>query len=102
MEFLSEVLPLILYFLGAVLLFVIIMLVIKLMSTIDKMNVLLDDIEAKSQSLNGLFNAIDSVGDTISSVNMKMVGVITNVVNKFFHKRKKKNKKLEEEIDEYE
>lgn len=102
MEFLSEVLPLILYFLGAVLLFVIIMLVIKLMSTIDKMNVLLDDIEAKSQSLNGLFNAIDSVGDTISSVNMKMVGVITNIVNKFFHKRKKKNKKLEEEIDEYE
>lgn len=102
MEFLSDVLPLVLYFLGAVLLIVIIILVIKLIDTVEKTNTLLDDIEAKSQSLNGLFDAIDSVGDTISSVNLKMISIITSVVDKIFSKKKKKSKKIEEENDEYE
>lgn len=102
MELLYEILPIILYFLGAVLLVVITMLVIRLIDTVDKVNTLLDDIEAKSQSLNGLFDAIDSVGNTISSVNMKVVGTITNVIERLFHKRKTKNKKIKEENEDYE
>ena len=101
MDFLYELFPLILYFLGAVLLVVVIMLVIKLIETVDKTNILLDDLEKKSQSLNGLFSAIDSVSDTITSVNGKVVGFVANLVGKIFSKKKKK-KKIEEENDYYE
>ena len=101
MELLGEVLPLILYFLGAVLLFVLILLVIKLISTVEKTNALLDDIQEKSQSLDGLFDAIESVGDTISSVNMQIVTGLAGLVRKIFSVgRKKKNKEMENE--EYE
>lgn len=101
MELLGEVLPLILYFLGGVLLFVVIVLVVKLIGTVERTNALLDDLQEKAQSLDGLFEAIDSVSDTISSVNMKVVTAIAGVVEKIFHKRKKKKIK-EEENDEYE
>ena len=77
MEFLYDVFPLILYFLAGVLLVVLIMLVIKLIDTVEKTNVLLDDIEQKSQSLNGLFSAIDSMSDTLSSLNIKLVSIMT-------------------------
>lgn len=99
MEFLEGILPIILYFLGAVLLVLIIVLVVNLIETVKKTNILLDDVESKMQSLNGMFNAIDSVSDTISSVNMKMVGVITNIVEKVFKRRKKKYNHIEEEED---
>lgn len=101
MDFLNELFPIILYFLGAVLLVVIIMLVIKLLSTVDKINILLDDVEEKSQSLNGLFDALESVGNTISKANSGIAGFITNMTKKVYKMRKKmKRKKQEEEMDE--
>ena len=100
MELLYDIMPLVLYFLGAVLLFVVIILVTNLIATIDKTNVLLYDLEAKSQSLNGLFEAIDSVSQTISSANMRVVTTVTNIVSKLF--RKKKKKKISKENDDYE
>ncbi len=102
MELFSEVMPIILYFLGAVLLVVLIMLVVKLIDTVEKTNFLLDNITAKAQSLDGLFDAIDSVGETISSVNFRLISTVTNIFEKIFHKKKKKKKKIEKENDEYE
>ena len=100
MELLEDVLPLVLYFLGAVLLCVLIMLVVKLISTVEKTNALLDDIQGKSKSLDGLFDAIESVGDTISSVNFQIVSGITGFLSKLFSKRKRKTKVKEN--DDYE
>ena len=100
MEFLGDVLPLVLYFLGAVLLGVLVILVVKLIGTVEKTNALLDDIQEKSQSLNGLFDAIESVSDTISSVNFQIVSGVTGFLSKFFSKKKKKSKVKEN--DEYE
>ena len=102
MELFSEVMPIILYFLGAVLLVVLIMLVVKLIDTVEKTNFLLNNITAKAQSLDGLFDAIDSVGETISSVNFRLISTVTNIFEKIFHKKKKKKKKIEKENDEYE
>ena len=97
MEFLNDVLPLVLYFLGAVLLGVLIVLVVKLCSTVEKVNILLDDVEGKSQKLNGLYDAIEKVGDTIASANNRVTGFVAGIVSKVFKKRKKKNKKIEED-----
>jgi len=97
MDVLNEVLPIILYFLGAVLLIVVIILVTRLISTVDKVNILLDDVEEKSQSLNGLFDAIGKVGDTLSAANNRLTGFIAGVASKMFKEKRKKKKKVEEE-----
>ena len=102
MDFLMDVFPIILYFLGAVLLVMLIILVTNLIDTAKKVNIILDDVEEKSRSLNGIFNALDSIGDTISDVNLKMVSVIGNVAEKIMSFRKKKKKKIEKENYDYE
>lgn len=101
MEVLNDILPIILYFLGAVLLIVVIILISKLITTVDKVNILLDDVEGKSQKLNGLFDAVEKLGDTLSVANNKITGVVAGVINKLFKgKKKKKNISIEEEEDE--
>lgn len=97
MDILNEVFPIILYFLGAVLLVVIIILITKLISTVDKVNILLDDIEGKSQSLNGLFDAIGKVGDTLSVANNKVTGFVAGIASKLFKQKRKRKKDIEEE-----
>ena len=100
MDVLNEVLPIILYFLGAVLLIVIIILVTRLISTVDKVNILLDDVEDKSQKLNGLFDSVEKIGDTLSAANNKLTGFIAGVASKMFKDKKRKKKENIEEEDE--
>lgn len=100
MDVLNEIFPIILYFLGAVLLIVVIILVTRLISTVDKVNVLLDDVEDKSQKLNGLFDAIEKLGDTVSAANNKVTGFIAGLASKMFKEKKKKKKVKIEEEDE--
>lgn len=99
---LSEVLPVLLYVLGSILLVVLIILGIKLIQTVDRANLLLDDLEEKSKSLNGLFSVVDSFSNAIAVVGDRVIDGVTGMVSNFFHKRKKKKYKVEEEIDEYE
>ena len=103
MDTLNEIFPIILSFLGAVLLIVLIILITRLITTVDKVNVLLDDLEDKSQSLNGLFDAVGRLGDTLSVANNRITGFFAGIANKLFkEKRKKKKVKVveEEEDDE--
>lgn len=102
MDILYDIFPLVLYFLGAVLLVVIIILMTKLVSTVEKVNILLDDIEEKSQSLNGLFAAIEGLGNTLASANNRVTGFFANLLKKVIKKKKSKKRKKEEEMDEYE
>ena len=83
MEFLQTFLPILLYILGAVLLGVLIYLVIKLLDTVDKVNVLLDDVEDKSQQLNGLFDACENIGDTVNGVSFKIANVFSKILGSF-------------------
>jgi len=87
--------PIVLYTLGAVLLVVLIILGVKLINTIDKVNNLLDDSYKKIQSLNGLFDVIDTITDTLSSVNDKLVGTVSSIIEKLFKKKKNKKKEIE-------
>ena len=100
MEMLGEVLPILVYFLGSILLVILIILGIKLIQTVDRANSILDDLEEKAKSLNGFFNVIDSFSNTIAVVGDRIIDGFTGLISSFFHKRKKK--KEEEEMDEYE
>ena len=93
---LASILGVVLLFLAAILLFVIILLITKLITTIDKVNIILDDVENKSKKLNGLFDAIGAIGDKLSSANNHVNGFITKIISTVFKQRKKRTKKEEE------
>jgi uncharacterized protein YoxC len=98
MGILYEVLPLIIYALLSILLVVLIILGIKLIDTVNKTNAVLDDIEKKSKSLDGIFATIDNVTDAVSLVSDRLVDGIAGIVGKLFSFKKKRK----EEEEEYE
>lgn len=99
MEALYQFLPILIYVLLAILLVVLIVLGIKLIDTVNRTNAVLDDIEKKSKSLNGIFTTIDNITDAVSMFSDKIVDGIASIVGKAFSFKKKKNKM---EDDEYE
>ncbi len=101
MEAMMSILPIILYILGGILLVVLIILSIKLIHTINRMNKVVDDVEVKVKSLNGFFSAVDFITDTLSGLSDRIVDVITSSIsNLFTRKRRKKSKEKEELEDE--
>lgn len=98
MEELMQILPVTLYMLAIVLVIVLIVLGIRLIQTLDRVNMVVDDIERKSKSLNGLFNVIDVVTDSLSLLSDTVVESITSGISRLFQRKKKKKK--EKEIDE--
>jgi uncharacterized protein YoxC len=82
-----------LYILGSTLLIVLIILGIKLIITMNKIENVVDDINVKVDKLNGLFNIIDYTTDKLAIVSDKMVEGVSYVLKKMFFK---KNKNKEE------
>lgn len=90
-----EALPMILYILGSILLIVLIILGIKLIITMNKIEKVVDDINGKVKSLNGLFSVIDFTTDKLANLSDKVVDTISSFIRKIF-----KKKKVEEDINE--
>ena len=82
-----------LYILGSTLLIVLIILGIKLIITMNKIENVVDDINVKVDKLNGLFNIIDYTTDKLAIVSDKMVEGVSYVLKMMFFK---KNKNTEE------
>lgn len=74
--------------LGAFLLVFLIILCIKLIYTIDKTNVILNDLERKLKSVNGVFSAIDTVTDAVITVSDTFVAKAALMLEKIFRKKK--------------
>ena len=90
-----DVLPIILYTLGSILLVVLIILGIKLIITMNKITIIADDINTKLKSLNGVFSVIDLTTDRLEFITDKYVDGISSLIRRIFSKKKK-----EEETDE--
>ena len=88
METASMLLPIIMYTLLSILIVIAIILLYKLTITIDKANIVLDDIYGKVKKLDNLFEIIDKSADTINLVTDKITGIISNSIIKIFKKRK--------------
>ena len=92
----NEILPIILYILGSILLVVLIILGIKIIVVMDKLNVTVDNINTKINSLNGIFHVIDFTTDKLAMISDKVAGAITAFIKKIFNK----DKETEEEENE--
>ena len=87
----------VIYILCIILLIVLIFLFVKLIFTLNKVDKLIDDISEKSKKIDGAFNLVDRVTDTVASVSDKFTGVIFNAITGLSKKVKKKRERDEED-----
>ena len=99
MEALNEALPVVIYLLLSVLLVVGIVIGIKLIFTMSKIDELLDDITKKVKTLDRVFNIIDYTTDKVSMISDTVVNFVTSKLKKII-RFKKSNDDEEDEIDE--
>lgn len=90
-----DVLSIILYILGSILLVVLIILGIKLIITMNKISEITDDISTKLKSLNGFFSVIDFATDKLATITDKFVETVTSLIRRIF--RQKKEEKYKDE-----
>lgn len=98
MEYLNETLPIIIYFLLIVLLIVGIVVGIRLIFTISKIDELLDEVNEKLSSFDRLFNVINFTSDRFGVIAETVLSFITSKIKKLT-KTKRKSKR---EDDDYE
>ena len=91
----NVLLPLLLYIAGFVLLIVLIIVGIKLIGVLGKLDRILDNVEGKGSSLDGAFNIIDKFSDGVALVGDRIVTNTVSAINKIFNKKR-------EEYDDYE
>ena len=96
-EFLNTVLPIIIYILLIIILIVGIILGIKTIGTVGKVDKVVDSVNDKVESLNGVFSIIDFTTDKLALITDKVVDGVSNMICKMFKKKKKKIKMEEEE-----
>lgn len=85
-----------LYILGSILLVVLIILGIKLIITINKIDAIVDDINGKVTKLNGLFQIIDNMTDKLALLSDKVVDGLSFLIRKVFTRNKENGKESEE------
>ncbi len=98
MEYLNEMLPIIIYFLLIVLLIVSIIVGIKLMFTITKVDELIDDVTEKLSSFDRLFNVINFTSDRFGVITETILSFVTSKLKKIM-KPKRKTKKEDEDYE---
>lgn len=85
---LNELLTIILYLALIVLVIVFIVLGIRLMHTLKKIDVILDDVNNKMSKVDGVFNIIDMTTDYATSIGDKIIGTISNIISTLMGRKK--------------
>ena len=92
-----ETLTIIIYVLLIALLVVAIIIGIKIVGTLQKVDILLDDVNSKMKTLNGVFSVIDNINNKMSAVGDSVVGFVSGGVKRLFKNKKRKKYESEEE-----
>lgn len=90
MDFWLSFLPIIIYLLLIVVLVILIVLGVQSINAMKKVNKVVDDVNNKVESLNGLFSLIDYTADILSSLSDKLVDGVSGLLFKLFNRKKKK------------
>ena len=96
MEFLNVFLPITLYIVAIITLIIIMVLGIKLIGVLNKIERVVDNVEEKVNSLNLAFSIIDKATEGITTIGNTVLGAVNKAVTKVF------NRKNENEEDYYE
>ena len=85
----------IIFILGSILLVVLIVLGIKLINTIGKLDKVLDEVDVRLKSFEKMFGVVDVVTDSMALVSDKVVDGIMFAIKKLFNKKKGKEDDLD-------
>lgn len=96
MEFWLSFLPLVIYLLLIALLIIGIILGIKTIITMGKVEKVVDSVNEKVESLNSIFSIIDFTTDKIASFTDKAVDFASNLFSKIWFKKKIEKEKNDE------
>ena len=83
------------YILGSILLVVLIVLGIKLINTVTKVDKLLDETHSKIKSIDRMFSVVDVITDSMAIISDKIVDAICYWLKKIFIKEKGKEEDYE-------
>ena len=92
-----ETLTMIIYALLIILIVVAILIGIRIIITLHKVDDLLDDVTAKVHSLDRVFEIVDTFNDKMSLLGDTVIGFVSGGIKRIFKDRKKSKKSLEEE-----
>ena len=100
MDILSNVLPIIIYFLLIIFIVIGIVLGIKTIITIDKVNKVADDINEKLNQISPIFDTIGVISNKFNSIVEKVVSTCETLFGNLFlnhrkHKKERENKENE-------
>lgn len=93
MEFWLSFLPIVIYILLIALLIVGIILGIKTIITMNKVEKVVDNVNEKVESLNSIFSIIDFTTDKIASFTDRVVDAASGLMSKFWFSRKVEKEK---------
>ena len=86
---LNDLLVVLLYECLTVLVIVLIVLGIRLIKTIKKVDVMIDDINTKMSKLDGVFDIVDITSEGAVTISSKILAFISNALNVLTNKRGK-------------
>ena len=89
----AEVLPIVIYVLLIILITVAIIIGIKLIFTLQKVDALVDDVTDKVKTLDRVFELVDTVNDKIAIVGDTVIGLVSGGIRRLFKIRKQNKKK---------
>lgn len=78
----NEVLPVILYILGAILLVALIVLTIKCTITIHKIDKVVDNITDKVTALDGVFSIVSAVSNKFTFITEQVVNIVCSLIER--------------------
>ncbi len=102
MSFLLDFLPIIIYVLLIIILMIGIVLAIKCLIALDKVEKVVDNVNDKVKALDGLFHIIDTTTDKIVLVTDKVVEGVTSMISNVFTGKKKNKKEISKKEDNHE
>ena len=82
-----ESLTVVLYVLGSILLVVLIILGVKLIKTMNKIEIVVDDITKKVKTLDGFFSLVDMTTDKLALLSDRFVDVISSLIKRLFKRK---------------
>ena len=91
----NDVLPVVVYILSSILLVTLIILTIKVIITMNKIEKIVDNITVKIKTLDGVFSVIEIATNKFTSITDKVIDVITSLIQKVFNSTGKEKDKNE-------
>ena len=88
MALLAELLPIIIYVLLIILLVVLIVIAFKVLKTMNKVELIVEDVDAKVKSLNNFFRVLSFTTDRVAGFSDMIINKVSSGISNLFSKRK--------------